>query len=152
MKKENRDDSLRRLVSACLIELEPDSRYSVLEPTHLFVNSLWREYPDLHQTFILRATKYYISLLKNASETQKWISVEEEKENIISIFNWLYDNDYFDIVIELAYPLSDLLNRLGLWDQRVNVCELATLAAANVRKTQHATNFTYDAAEIHKQF
>jgi tetratricopeptide (TPR) repeat protein len=149
-KKESRDDSLNRLVSASLIELDLDSRYSVLEPTRLLVSVLWQKYPDLHQDYVFRAARAYITRLDYARVSRHWREEEVEKDNILSLFNWLYENNYFKLLIELADPLSDFLNHLGLWDQRVNICNLATLAAVNSGRISEAIQFTYDVAEISK--
>ena len=54
------------------------------------------------------------------------------------------------MVVRLAHVLSDYLQRLLLWDQRVRVCELATLAAKNLGDKKESIFFIYDAAEIHK--
>jgi tetratricopeptide (TPR) repeat protein len=150
MSKEARDESLRKLVAASLIELEPDGKYSVLAPTRLLVATLSRDVLDLYQKYSLRAVRYYVNQLPLADISQKWKTVEVEINNIIHLYNWCFENDYYDEMLDLAHTLSSNLQRLALWDQRAHVCEFATLAASYIGKSHDAIDFSYDAAEIHK--
>ncbi|CAG1014194.1 hypothetical protein ANRL4_05137 [Anaerolineae bacterium] len=150
MRPESRDEALQRLYTTSLIELATNGRYSVLAPTRLYVSTLWRSFPDLYQDYCLRASRYYLQLLRNADRVQRWKSIEIEHHNILSLFAWCFENHHLDLVLELAHPLSMYLNRLGLWDHRAHICELATSAASNLGNKEEAAYFGFEAAEIHK--
>src|SRR5262245_3239076 len=146
----SRDEALQRLTAASLLELEDDGRYSVLAPTRLYVGALWRGLPDLYRDYHLRTANYYVQLLKRFGNAQRWKSIEDEYHNILAIFSWCYENGYFEQILDLAEVSSSYFQRLGLWDYRIQVCQLARVAAENLGRKKEIIDFAYDAAQIHK--
>lgn len=150
MKRTDLDEALRRLTQASLVEIDSDGTYKVLAPTRLYVKSLWRRLPDLYRDYSIRTAEYYVQILDRESRRHRWDAAKNEYHNMIHILSWCFENNYLDLVLDLAQAMSEFLHRNGLWDQRVRVCEMATIAAANVGKKDKAVSFTYDSAEIHK--
>ncbi len=148
--RESREESTRRLLKASLIEIEPDGRFSVLALTRLYVNTQWQNYPDLYREYCTRATEYYIGLLQSINRQEKWESIKNEHHNMLALLSWCFENNEFELCVELARFMSEYLQRLSLWDQRLFICELATAAAANIGDRDATIMFMYDAAEIHK--
>lgn len=144
------DDALRRLTSASLVELGVDGRYSVLAPTRLYVTAAWKQTQDLYEEYLQKAARYYVQLLSSVGKRQLWGTIENEQHNVMAIITSCFEGGHYELVVDLAHQASEYLQRIGLWDQRAHVCELATLAAANLGDKREAISFTYDAAEIHK--
>lgn len=153
----NLNEALTRLVTASLIgdfllgEHIDDRRFSVPAPTRLYVKVLSQSLAaDLYREYYIRSVESYIRLLQNVDEKQLWSAYKSEQHNLLAIFSWCFENNELELVVRLAHVLSNYLQRLSLWDERVRVCELATLAAKNLGDKKESILFIYDAAEIHK--
>lgn len=151
MSRERLGNSLRKLSSASLVELEQDGRYSVLDPTRMYINSLWSRYPDIQEEYFNRAAGFLHQQLQMMASQQDWRGIEKEYHNALGVFNWCFDQGKFESVSDLAYAMSYSLRRLGLWDQQIYILDQAAVAAANLGRQSDAIHFTFESAEIHKQ-
>jgi len=140
---------LALLNAASLLE-KFGKRFRVLAPTRLYASDLQQSLSEVYRRYCITATTNYIHLLHDVEQLQVWNSAESEQHNILSLLTWCFDNGQLELAFALAHALSGYLHRLGSWDQRVYVCELATRAAQGLGNVDEAIQFTYDAAEIHK--
>lgn len=151
IKPKNFREAKMELISSSLIEMTDDLKYTVLPPTKIFVNILWKRNIELSEQYFENTVEFYVGFLQNNIKKENWRMIELEHDNIFNVFSWSYSNFKFVWTVNLAEYMIKYLNRIGYWDERALVCEFATIAANNEGDKEKAILFSYAAAQVYKQ-
>lgn len=150
LSKEDVFSAINELNSNSLIEINDDNSISILEPTRIYIKALWKSNSS-EDEYMISVSEYYLGLIPSLVNKEAFSKISKEHFNVNHIFSWCYENMKFEVVINMARQMSEYLNRIGFWDERVNICTIAISAARNLGKSDIVIEFTYDLAHIYKQ-
>jgi LuxR family glucitol operon transcriptional activator len=123
---------------------EGKRRYGIHPLTRAFAREHLKEQGDFERLSRLRSAKYFLEFAQGLvgreyhtpASKQAYDVLEVERGNILSVMDWCYESEQWQLFIDLTIAMVHFLGRRGFWHERILNVKRA-IEAAHHAKSEH---------------